>query len=237
MPDITITLQSHVFVIIGLTIVIILGLIFVNRKLVNSDPLEKPKGIVLISLTIVEMIDNMIKENTSSKYVKGLGPYIGTLAIYILLSNYIGLLGFDAPTANYSVTLALALVTWIMIQATGIRFSGVKGYIKGFFEPFALFFIPNFFGKIAPLISMSLRLFGNLLAGSILMGLVYTATGALSNILIGWIPVIGQFNVIGPLVASVLHAYFDVFSGAIQMFIFIMLTMCLIGNEIPEESK
>ena len=96
------------------------------------------------------------------------------------------------------------------------------------------FIIPNIFGKIGPLISMSLRLFGNILSGTIIMTMVYAFGSWLSSL----VPFIGQFNFIGPIIAPVLHAYFDVFSGFIQMFIFITLTQVYIGNELPiEENK
>ena len=79
---------------------------------------------------------------------------------------------------------------------------------------------------------MSMRLFGNILSGSILMSLVYTATNIVSNLLIGKLV---QFNIVGVVLAPVLHAYFDVFSGLIQMYIFISLTMALVANELGEE--
>jgi F-type H+-transporting ATPase subunit a len=93
----------------------------------------------------------------------------------------------------------------------------------------------NIFGTFAPLVSMSLRLFGNITSGGIIMALLYTFTGFVSRFLIGFIPVIGQFDFIGPIIAPALHAYFDVFVGFIQMFVFISLTTVFIGNELPVE--
>jgi len=117
-----------------------------------------------------------------------------------------------------------------LIQSTKIRTNGIKGYLHGFIEPFPPFIIMNFFGTIAPLVSMSLRLFGNITSGSIIMTLFYTFTGFLS----GLVPLIGGFDFIGVAVAPILHAYFDVFAGFIQTYIFIMLTTIFIGNELPQ---
>ncbi len=233
----TITIQTQVPVMLGITVVIILGTLFVGKKLNEFDPYDEPKGVVLVALSIYEILSGFVEDIVSYKYVNTLGPYICTIAIYILISNYIGLLGFSAPTANFSVTLTLALVTWIIIQAADIKYSGVGGYIKAFFEPIFPFVIPNIFGTLAPLISMSLRLFGNLMSGTIIMSLVYTFTGFVSSLIFGWIPAIGQFDFVALVLAPPLHAFFDLFSGGIQMFIFIMLTMVFVGSKIPDEEK
>ena len=198
------------------------------------DYLEKPTGLGHIAVMIVEMIDNMVAENTNKNKSVTLAPYIGCLAMYLLVSNLIGLLGLTQPTGNYSVTLALAVISIILREKENITTNGVKNYLHQFIEPFFPFIIPNIFGKIGPLISMSLRLFGNILSGTIIMTMVYAFGSWLSSL----VPFIGQFNFIGPIIAPVLHAYFYVFSGFIQMFIFITLTQVYIGNELPiEENK
>jgi F-type H+-transporting ATPase subunit a len=103
--------------------------------------------------------------------------------------------------------------------------------LHGFIEPFPPFIIMNFFGTIAPLISMSLRIFGNITAGGVIMTLFYAFTGFLSST----IPMIGGFDFVGVIAAPIFHAYFDVFAGFIQTYIFIMLTTIFIGNELPQE--
>lgn len=218
--------------IIGITACLILFCYLCNRKLRQADVMAKPEGLVLLSTLIVSTVDKLVLENTNEKKLKTLGPYIGTLAMYLLISNLIGLLGLKSPTSNYSVTLTLAAITLVLRETEALRTNGFKAYMHGFIEPIVPFIIPNFFGKIAPLISMSLRLFGNLTSGTVIMTLVYAFTGWLSSL----IPVIGKFNFIGPILAVPLHAYFDVFSGFIQMFIFITLTMVYIGNELPSEN-
>lgn len=233
----TLTVQSQVPVIIGITVFILILLKWINTKLEKFNPLDKPTGIVMLSMWLVEMIDGWIDEMVSPKYTKEMAPYIGSIAMYILISNYIGLLGFDNPTGNYSVTLSLAIISWIMIQVTDIKYSGIKAYIHSFFEPIFVFVVPNFFGTIAPMISMSLRIFGNILAGTIIMSLVYYFANFLSTSLLSLLGTSFSFNFLGPIIAAPLHCYFDLFSGLIQMYIFIMLTMVFVGNKIPEEEK
>ncbi|MBQ1447579.1 MAG: F0F1 ATP synthase subunit A, partial [Solobacterium sp.] len=82
------------------------------------------------------------------------------------------------------------------------------------------------------------RLFGNILCGGIMMSLVYAGAQAASN---GIAQLLGQgspvFNFLGPIVAPLLHAYFDVFAGFIQTLVFVTLTMVFVGVEIPDELK
>ena len=85
----------------------------------------------------------------------------------------------------------------------------------------------NILSALAPLISLSMRLFGNIVSGGILMSLLYAATGLASDWLFGFIP----FNIVAPVVAPVLHAYFDVFAGFIQTFIFVTLSSIFIALE------
>ena len=77
-----------------------------------------------------------------------------------------------------------------------------------------------------------MRLFGNILSGSILMSLVYTATGLASDILLSWTGL--SFNIVGIIIAPILHCYFDVFSGCIQMYIFVSLTMAFVNSELGD---
>ena len=228
----SITLQEHVPVIIGITIVICAFVLYASHKIDTADPLGEPKGIVLLCVMFVQWVDGMVADIVSEDYVDRMGPFVGTLASYILVSNYIGLLGLPNPTLNFSVTLAITLVAWCIFQATDIRYLGVGGYFKSFFEPMFLFVISNVFSVLSPLISMSMRLFGNILSGSIIMSLFYKATGALSTALF---PFLHGIDLIGPIFGSILHLYFDLFSGFLQMYLFIMLVMVFTGTRVPEK--
>ena len=233
----TIFIQREMVSITVIALAIIIACVIIGNKIKNCDPYAKPKGIVLLALWFVELMDNQVLGIVRKDYVKNMGPYIGTLAIFLTVSNLSGLLGLNPPTMNYSVTLTLALITWIMIQYNAIKENGLGSYIHAFFEPIFFFVIPNFFGRIAPLISLSIRLFGNILSGSIIMSLLYSATGALSNFLFGLVGLNSIPNIVGVFVAPPLHAYFDVFAGFVQMFIFISLTMVFVSNELNSDKE
>jgi len=186
---------------------------------------------VTIIVTFVETVDNLVLTNAGPRFALLLSPYIALLVLYIFISNIFGLFAIEPPTANFSVTFSLGLITFVLVQATIFKFNGFVGYFKGFLDPFPIFLPLNILGKFAPLVSMPLRLFGNILSGGIIMTLIYTFTAWVSSL----IPFIGEVNFLGPIIAPIFHAYFDLFAGAIQMFIFITLTMVFIGNEIPSE--
>ena len=223
--------QTAVFSIIIVTAFLALLLLFINRKLKAFDPLSEPKGVVLLMIMFAETIDNMVKGKTNERLAKFLTPYIMSVAAYIFFANIAGLFAIEAPTSNSSVTLILAAITCILIEVCSAKERGSKGYIKSWFEPLAPFVILNVMSKLSTLLSLSLRLFGNILSGSILMSVIYQMLGSISKM----IPFIGKFNIVGVLVAPVLHFYFDLFSGVMQAFIFITLTIAFIGKELPEK--
>jgi F-type H+-transporting ATPase subunit a len=215
--------------VIIITVFMALLLLYINRKLKAYDPLSKPTGIVLMVIMFAETIDNMVKGKTNERVAKYLTPYIMSVAAYIFLANIAGLFALETPTSNYSVTLVLAVLTCILIEVYSFRERGGKGYLKSWFEPLAPFVVLNVLSKISTLLSLSLRLFGNILSGGILMSVIYQMLGSISKL----IPVIGKFNIVGVIVAPVLHFYFDLFSGVMQAFIFITLTVSFIGKELP----
>ncbi|CAM2838596.1 F0F1 ATP synthase subunit A [Erysipelothrix tonsillarum] len=222
--------QSELYSVLILTVAISALFYVIGTKLKGLTLEERPKGLALKAVLYVQTITTFTVQNMGEKHGKRMAAYIGSVFIYILLANMMGLTGLQAPTSNYSVTLVLAIITFVLIQIAKIDANGVKGYIKGFFEPFFPFVIPNFFGTVAPLISLSLRLFGNVLSGTVIMTLLYTFTGWVSS----FVPVIGGFNFMGVIVAPVLHLYFDLFSAFLQAFIFISLTSILIAVEYSE---
>ena len=232
------TIQSDVYVILLITILLGIGIILLSKKLKKADPLEKPTGILVPVLWAIDIVHRNVVNNVGEKTADILTPYILVLWVYIFVANTISLFGLSSPTSNLSVTLLLAFLTWLLIQITELKYQGFSGYMHGFLEPLAVMLPMNIVGKFSIMISMSVRLFGNILCGGIMMQLVYGATQALSNAIAGFFGAKGGvFNFIGPIVAPVLHAYFDLFAGFIQTLVFVTLTMVLIGNDMPEEVR
>jgi F-type H+-transporting ATPase subunit a len=141
------------------------------------------------------------------------------LFVYLVVSNWSGLIGFTPPTSNYSITFAITLVTFILIQYQSIKAKGGLTYIKDMIWP-----PTNIFGVFAPLISLSMRMFGNVLSGSIIMTLLYTFTAWLSGLLV-------PIDFVGPFIGGMLHLYFDIFAGVIQTIVFVTLSSIFIALE------
>lgn len=226
-------LQDTVLFIIMVALAICIFLVIVNSKLKKFNPLDEPKGLVLLAIMGYQYVDRMLKKDTNSEIASRLGPYLATVFLYVFLSNIAGLFGINPPTSNYSVTLTLAVITCVLIEVYSFRYKGAKRYVKSLFEPLAPFVVLNLISKVGTLLSLSLRLFGNIIAGTVLMSVIYQLFAKMSSL----IPLIGGFNIIGVLIAPFLHMYFDLFSGAMQTYLFSTLTVAFISNELPDEAK
>ncbi|MBE5882002.1 MAG: F0F1 ATP synthase subunit A [Lachnospiraceae bacterium] len=205
---------THVCVLIVFLLLGTFALI-ANRTMKHAS--DVPTGFQNVVELIVEMLDNMIKSSMGSSAAK-FANYIGTIFIFILVSNISGLFGLRPPTADYGVTLALGLITFTLIHFNKFKYQKVSGVIKGLCDPWPIWAPINMIGDVAVPISLSLRLFANVLSGTVMMALVY---GLMKWIAVFW--------------PAVLHVYFDLFSGAIQTYVFCMLTMTYISDAIGEQ--
>lgn len=204
---------THVCVLIVMLMIIAFG-IAANRAIKHAT--EVPGTFQNIVEMIVEMLDGMVDTTMGKNGVK-FRNYIGTIFIFILISNISGLLGLRPPTADYGVTLPLGVMTFTLIHFNKFKHQKVSGVIKGLCDPWPIWAPINIIGDIAVPISLSLRLFANVLSGTVMMALIY---GLLSKIAIIW--------------PAALHVYFDLFSGAIQTYVFCMLTMTYVSDAIGD---
>lgn len=207
----------------AIMLVIVVLVLKFSRKLKTV-----PKGSQVLVELIVDSINKIVRSTMGEEYMN-FAPYIGTLMIYLLFMNTFGIFGLEPPTSEYSVTLGLALVSFIVIQATTISRHGLKGYFIGYAKPLWPLAPINIIERLVVPVSLSLRLFGNVFAASILMklvhqGLVFVST-AIHLGIAGEQLQAGIFQFIIPIPFNL---YFDIFDGAIQMVIFSMLTMIFI---------
>ncbi|MCL2548682.1 MAG: F0F1 ATP synthase subunit A [Symbiobacteriaceae bacterium] len=193
---------------------IIMAFLIVAAIVINvllRNPSSTPKGLQNAMEMIVEVFDGMLK-TAIDPGIMYVGNWYFSVFAFILVSNFSGVLGFRPPTADWATTFALAMATLILIQVVGIRHR--KGeYIKEFFSPNFVFFPLNLIGELARPISLSFRLFGNILGGMILMTLVYSLAPIFVRI---FFPVF-------------LHAIFDIFFGALQTYIFCVISLTFVG--------
>ncbi|SHH22071.1 F0F1 ATP synthase subunit A [Tepidibacter thalassicus] len=191
--------------------------------------LEKiPRGFQNFVELLVDGLYSIVRQTMGEKKMR-FAPYIGSLFLFFACSNLITLTGIfgKSPTTDLNTTLAWALITFFMIQYNGIKSKGIVGYLKGFLQPVPALLPLNIIGELANPISLSFRPFGNILGGSVIMALLYQLLSYLSTKMVG-IPIFA----VG--IPAVLHIYFDLFSGVLQAFIFIMLTMVFVSSAIDE---
>ncbi len=204
---------THVCTLIVFTCILILAIASRNAVLKHKDnPTKFSAGVEIAIETLLKFVNG-----TMGKAGKNYINYIGALFCFVFFSNISGIFMLRPPTADYGTTLCIALISFCMIQYAAVRYQKWN-YLKGMFEPIFLFFPINVISEIAIPVSLSLRLFGNILAGTVMMALYY-----------GMLPIFAKIGV-----PSALHVYFDLFSGAIQTYVFCMLTMTFVADKRSE---
>lgn len=161
----------------------------------------------------VEALLNQIESTMGPKGLK-FAPMIITLFLFLLISNWLGLIPkFSSPTSDLNTTAGLAIMVFVLIQVLGIMHKGLGSYIGHFFKPYALFLPINIIEELAKPITLSFRLFGNIIAGEVLL------------IVLGMLV---------PYFVPTIWLAFSVFVGVIQAFIFTMLTMSYLSNSLND---
>lgn len=188
-------------------ILITLILCIIYSKKVKKIP-GKVQNVIEFGIDFIAKTVNENMGDGTSSFV----PYIGALGIYLFVLNMIAMIGIEPPTSDFSVSLGIALTSFVVIQANTIKKRGIGGYLKGYVSPIPILLPINLMERIMLPISLTLRLFGNVFAASMIMKLVYDALLGINFVAAIGIPI-------------PFHFYFDVFDGTIQMIIFVMLTM------------
>lgn len=181
---------------------------FVRHKVKSFT--DKPKGFQNAIETMVEMISNLVRDTMGEK-LEYFGGYFFSVFTFILVSNYVGILGLRPPTTDLSTTVPLALMTFFMIHYMGMTKQKGK-YFKEYLQPIFLFLPLNIIGEFARPVSLAFRLFGNILGGLIILQLMYSM-----------LPFVARFVL--PIPA---HGLFDFFAGGLQAFVFTILSMTFI---------
>lgn len=206
-----------------ITLVLSIIIILVGLKIRKVDPEGKtPKWLVPI-ITLVSIINNFTKQNIGKRW-KSYSWYFLGLAVFLCVMNISSIFTLTTPTSYIVINFTLAVITFFIIQITGIRSLGLKGYLKSFIGPvpaLSFLMIPmNIISEFALPISLTLRLMGNILSGAVL-----------SQLIVG---VCGYFII--PIMPFI-NAYFDIMSGVIQTFVFVMLTIIFTSMKIDDSEK
>ena len=219
--------------------IISLVIILLSIWLVRPKKFTKvPKGKQLVVESFINVFGNILKGTMGEKNYKKFIPYYGTIFLFLIFANTSAIFNFipsaklvehwtghlperwlqlEPPTADLNIPLTLALMSICLIPLAAIRFKGIKGFFKNFLHPTPVMLPFNVLDYVTRTMSLSLRLFGNILAAVVIMDLLYA--GALF---------------VKPIV-PIASAFFDVFDAGLQAYIFIFLSSVYVAEAINEE--
>ena len=209
----------------------IVSLALIAFALISTRKLTRvPKGAQGVAELIVDTMYNLVGNTMGKEHIK-FTPYIGTLFLFLICGNALGLLEQRPVTADVNTTFALAGITFVLIHYNSIRARSLKGYIKHMSEPYPFMLPVNLVGELAFPISLSFRLFGNITGGMIIMSLLLHGLEGITHGMSISIPFL-QIGI--PLPANF---FFDIFEAVLQAFIFTMLTMVFIANGMTKHES
>lgn len=199
-------------------IVIALGLVL-RAKATSGVPGKLQLVWELIVTSVRQQVEGSIGPGGSP-----IVPFAVTLFLFILIANWLSVFGLGStyewlapPTGDINLTLALAFIVIVPVHIASIRARGARGYLKHYFQPYKILAPINVIEEVAKPITLALRLFGNLLSG----GLMLTLIAALGVWSISHVPI----GYAATLILDPVWKLFDLLIGAIQAFIFALLTI------------
>ena len=225
--------SGEIIVALAIIAVLLVLAIIVGILAKHADPLKRPRGLLKIVEWAVEKLDAFAHDTMGPGFENFGGILLGIIP-FMFISFTIGITGLPTPMNSLAVPLSLALVTFILIHYTSMRFTHFR-YFKRYVEPFAVFLPINLLSMWAPLLSMTLRMFGNAIVGWVLLGLLNGALEGLSASVFSFIDSGANQLFFVPIMTPLLHAYFDLFSGFVQTMVFVFLTVLFISQERPDD--
>jgi F-type H+-transporting ATPase subunit a len=184
------------------------GFLAAKKKSLLPDPLQVVGELFVKHL--FALTEDALGEELSKKYA----PLICALFMFLVLSNWLGIIPhLEEPTKDLNTPLSFGIMGFCIAHYAGIRAKGLKAYLKGYCEPMFIMAPLNVIGELAKVISISFRLFGNIMGGAIIILVVSYLT----------------FSIITP---PFLNAFFGAFVGTIQAFVFTMLTVVYIAVQV-----
>jgi len=211
---------------------IVLGLGFWVRRKIST---RQPSKTQIFFETVTDQVETQVEETMGVKTAPFVVPLAMTLFLFILFANWLSLLPvlhagegkgeyLPPPAADVNLTYALALLVIVLMHVTGVRNKGFRGYYHHLVTPSWAMLPINIIEEIVRPVTLALRLFGNIFSGTIMVALIGLFPAAIL-----WAP-------------DVLWKLFDMFIGAIQAFIFALLTVLYFGmmsshDDAHEESE
>ena len=195
--------------------VIAISTTLIGFRVQRLDTKAKPNLFMTFVLYFIDMMNKFVKGYVGKRW-RFLTPIAITMALYVFLSNISGIFALDAPTKYTAITFSLSITAFMVIQITGLISQSWKHFL-GIFKPVPLMMPLNLISEVTPIISLALRLFGNIASGGLILSVVYLGAG--------WVSVF---------ITPALHLLFDIAFGLIQTLVIVLLTVIFSSQKIDE---
>ena len=206
--NITINLEVVLMTWIVFVLLITLGIFASYKRQIFPRPIQA------VGELIVSILYELTEDALGKQLAKTYSPLVCALFMFLLLSNWLGIIPhLEEPTKDLNTTFGLGIMGFFIAHYAGIKSKGFKAYIKEYFQPIFFMMPLNVIGELAKIVSISFRLFGNIMGGSIIILVISHLIYSL---------------VLPPL----LYGFFGLFVGTIQAFVFTMLTIVYISVQV-----
>lgn len=206
--DITINLEVILMTWIVFFLLILGGFLSTRKRAIC------PRAMQVFGEIFITQFYQITEDALDKKMAKTYGPLICALFMFLVLANWLGIIPYlEEPTKDLNTPLSLGLMGFVIAHVAGIKSKGFKAYAREYFQPMFFMMPLNVIGEVAKIVSISFRLFGNIMGGSIIILVVSYLT----------------YSVLLP---PLLNAFFGLFVGTIQAFVFTMLTVVYISVQV-----
>lgn len=197
--------------------------IIVGFRVSTLDAKAKPNLFMVGIISFVDMMNKFVKGYVGKNW-RFLTPIALTMAIYVFISNVSGIVALNSPTKYTAITFSLSITAFLVVQVTGFISQSWRHFL-GVFKPLPFMLPLNLISEVTPIISMALRLFGNIASGALILTVVYKGFSSIDIPFIGWVSV---------LITPALHMMFDIAFGLIQTLVIVLLTVIFASQKIDE---
>ncbi|MCG6909367.1 MAG: F0F1 ATP synthase subunit A [Deltaproteobacteria bacterium] len=206
--NITINLEVVAMTWIVFAFLVVVGILSTRKRSIF------PRSMQMFGELFVNQFYGLTEDALDKEMAKKYGPLICALFMFLVLANWLGIIPhLEEPTKDLNTPLSLGLMGFVIAHYAGIKTKGFKAYVKEYMEPMFFMAPLNIIGELAKIVSISFRLFGNIMGGSIIILVVSHLT----------------YSIVLP---PLLNAFFGLFVGTIQAFVFTMLTVVYISVQV-----
>ncbi len=206
--NVTINLEVVLMTWIVFAILVVVGILSTRKRGIF------PQSMQMFGELFVNQFYDITEDALDREMAKKYGPLICALFMFLVLANWLGIIPhLEEPTKDLNTPLSLGLMGFAIAHYAGIKSKGFKAYAREYMEPMFFMMPLNVIGELAKIVSISFRLFGNIMGGSIIILVVSHLT----------------YSIVLP---PLLNAFFGLFVGTIQAFVFTMLTVVYISVQV-----